>query len=338
MSQNPSLVVGPTADTRRRARLVLWAAGAIALLGLVGGGIASSHLTSSLSDYDAPGSAVVLAQHQIQRVTGSNPEEGYDRRRPHCRADQRVLAPSQPEWRRWCRSSGPARRSRASSTTPTPANPSMISSNGTLTTVVATVGAVQRTEGRHRPAEVHRGPAVAEGQHLARRPHCGRRPDRSRLITGPRTGRALRPAVPAAAAVLRVPRSSGRCGATGRSACSPSPSPSASWASALVVVPLSIFALNLVIALGIGLSVDFSLLDHLPLPRRGPGKVLRSTPPWPRSVGLRVTPSCSARSPSPRRWPPWPSSPSASSTRWGSPARSSSWLLVRSPCSSCRRS
>jgi uncharacterized membrane protein YdfJ with MMPL/SSD domain len=29
---------------------------------------------------------------------------------------------------------------------------------------------------------------------------------------------------------------------------------------ALVLVPLSIFALNLVIALGIGLSVDFSLL------------------------------------------------------------------------------
>ena len=77
MSQSPSLANGPTADTRRRARLVLWAAGVIALLGLVGGGIASSHLTSSLSDYDAPSSAVVLAQHQIQRVTGSNPEEGY---------------------------------------------------------------------------------------------------------------------------------------------------------------------------------------------------------------------------------------------------------------------
>ena len=119
MSQNPSLVVGPTADTRRRARLVLWAAGAIALLGLVGGGIASSHLTSSLSDYDAPSSAVVLAQHQIQRVTGSNPEEGYI-------VVVRTAAPisassaAQPESRRWCRSSGPARRSRASLTTPTP--------------------------------------------------------------------------------------------------------------------------------------------------------------------------------------------------------------------------
>ncbi|MGB8196297.1 MAG: hypothetical protein WCF25_04740, partial [Acidimicrobiales bacterium] len=31
-----------------------------------------------MSDYDAPGSAVVLAQHAIQRVTGANPEEGYE--------------------------------------------------------------------------------------------------------------------------------------------------------------------------------------------------------------------------------------------------------------------
>ena len=67
----------PSGDRRRRAKLVLWLAGAIACIGLVGGGIASAHLTSSLSDYDAPGSAVVLAQHQIQRVTGANPGEGY---------------------------------------------------------------------------------------------------------------------------------------------------------------------------------------------------------------------------------------------------------------------
>jgi RND superfamily putative drug exporter len=45
---------------------------------LAGGAIALPHLTSSLSDYDAPGSAVVLAQHEIQRVTGANPEEGYE--------------------------------------------------------------------------------------------------------------------------------------------------------------------------------------------------------------------------------------------------------------------
>ena len=78
MSQDPDFAEGTSADQRRRARVVLWAAGVVALLGLVGGGIASSHLTSSLSDYDAPGSAVVLAQHQIQRATGANPEEGYE--------------------------------------------------------------------------------------------------------------------------------------------------------------------------------------------------------------------------------------------------------------------
>src|ERR1700689_437763 len=68
----------PATKPRRRARLVLIAAGVLAVLGLLGGGVASSHLTSSLSDYDAPGSAVVLAQHQIQRATGANPEEGYE--------------------------------------------------------------------------------------------------------------------------------------------------------------------------------------------------------------------------------------------------------------------
>ena len=78
MSQIPTHTNGPVTNRRRRARVVLWAAGAVALFSLLGGGIASSHLTSSLSDYDAPGSAVVLAQHQVQRVTGANPEEGYE--------------------------------------------------------------------------------------------------------------------------------------------------------------------------------------------------------------------------------------------------------------------
>jgi hypothetical protein len=120
MSQNPLLADGPSADKRRRARLVLWAAGAIALVGLVGGGIASSHLTSSLSDYDAPGSAVVLAQHQIQRATGANPEEGYEVV-VRTAAPIGASSPCRPGWRRWSPCSGPARRSRASSTTPTPA-------------------------------------------------------------------------------------------------------------------------------------------------------------------------------------------------------------------------
>jgi len=45
---------------------------------LAGAAIALPHLTSSLSDYDPPGSAVVLAQDQIQRAAGANPEEGYE--------------------------------------------------------------------------------------------------------------------------------------------------------------------------------------------------------------------------------------------------------------------
>jgi hypothetical protein len=55
MNQTPSLANGSPPDRHRRARLALWAAGGIALLSLARGGIASSHLTSSLSDYDAPG-------------------------------------------------------------------------------------------------------------------------------------------------------------------------------------------------------------------------------------------------------------------------------------------
>ena len=121
MSQNPLPAEGPSADKRRRARLVLWAAGVVALLGLVGGGIASSHLTSSLSDYDAPGSAVVLAQHQIQRATGANPEEGYEVVVRTAAPDRGRRRPCRAEWRRSLPSCGRARRSSGSSTTPTPA-------------------------------------------------------------------------------------------------------------------------------------------------------------------------------------------------------------------------
>jgi len=131
----------PSGDRRRRAKLVLWLAGAIACIGLVGGGIASAHLTSSLSDYDAPGSAVVLAQHQIQRVTGANPEEGYivivrtatpittSSVLPARVASVVSILRSRPEVKRVLDYANTGDRS-------------MISSNGTLTTVVATVGAV----------------------------------------------------------------------------------------------------------------------------------------------------------------------------------------------------
>ena len=335
MSQSPSLANGPTAGKRRRARLVLWAAGVVALLGLVGGGIASSHLTSSLSDYDAPSSAVVLAQHQIQRVTGSNPEEGYV-------VVVRTAAPITTSSAVPARvasvvsSSGPDPRSRASLTTPTPADPSMISSNGTLTAVVATVGAVNEQKAvtalqksiAAQPSLKGNtwlgGPTVA-GVQIAS--VSSQDLGRAELFALPFlllllffVFRGLRAAaVPLVGAVFAIAVTLGVMGL------------------ALVVVPLSIFALNLVIALGIGLSVDFSLLIISRF-RKSSDEVLRSTPPWSPSVALLVTPSCSARSLSLRRWPPWPCSPSASSTRWGSPARSSSWLLARSPCSSCRRS
>jgi uncharacterized membrane protein YdfJ with MMPL/SSD domain len=145
MSQIPPQDSSPEADTRRRARSVLWAAGAIAFLGLVGGGIASSHLTSSLSDYDAPGSAVVLAQHQIQRATGANPEEGYE-------VVIRTAAPID--------ASSPLPSRVVSVVNLLRARPevksildyantgdaTMISKGGNLTVVVATVGAVQEKQ------------------------------------------------------------------------------------------------------------------------------------------------------------------------------------------------
>ena len=123
--------------------MVLWAAGVIALVGLVGGGIASSHLTSSLSDYDAPGSAVVLAQHQIQRATGANPEEGYE-------VVVRTAAPitlhrlCPREWP-WCPSRGRPEVKSVLDYANT-GDPTMISRGGDLTVVVATVGAVQEKQ------------------------------------------------------------------------------------------------------------------------------------------------------------------------------------------------
>jgi uncharacterized membrane protein YdfJ with MMPL/SSD domain len=258
MNQSPSLSNGPTADTRRRARLVLWAAGVIALLGLVGGGIASSHLTSSLSDYDAPSSAAVLAQHQIQRVTGSNPEEGYV-------VVVRTAAPITTS------SAVPARvaavvsilRARPEVKSvleyANTANPSMISSNGTLTTVVATVGAVNEQKAvtaleksiAAQPSLKGNtwlgGPTVA-GVQIAS--VSSQDLGRAELYALPFlllllffVFRGLRAAaVPLVGAVFAIAVTLGVMGL------------------ALVVVPLSIFALNLVIALGIGLSVDFSLL------------------------------------------------------------------------------
>ena len=130
---------------RRRARLVLWAAGIATIVGLAAGGIASSHLTSSLSDYDAPGSAVVLAQHQIQRATGANPEEGYE-------VVVRTATPIDASSPLPSRVAAVVALLRARPEVKTvydyanTGDSTMISGNGNLTVVVATVGNVQEKQ------------------------------------------------------------------------------------------------------------------------------------------------------------------------------------------------
>jgi uncharacterized membrane protein YdfJ with MMPL/SSD domain len=258
MSQSPLLAVSPATGTRRRARLVLWVAGAIALLGLVGGGIASSHLTSSLSDYDAPGSAAVLAQHQIQRATGANPEEGYEvvvrtagpitasSPLPSRVATVVALLRARPEVKSVLdyANSGDS---------------TMISRTRDLTVVVATVGSVQEKQAvtalQHAIASQPSlngntwlgGPTVADVQIAA---VSSQDLGRAELFALPFlilllffVFRGLRAAaVPLVAAVFAIAVTLGVVGLV------------------IVALPLSVFALNLVIALGLGLSVDFSLL------------------------------------------------------------------------------
>jgi RND superfamily putative drug exporter len=237
---------------------VLWLAGAVTLIGLVGGGIASAHLTSSLGDYDAPGSALVLAQHQIQRATGANPEEGYlvvvRTARPISAASatpQRVAAVvsilrARPEVTRVLDYADTGDRS-------------MISSDRRFTAVVATVGSVDEL-----PAVTALQKAIAAQPSLSANTWLGgptvagvqiaavssQDLGRAELYALPflllllfLVFRGLRAAaVPLVGAVFAIAVTLGVMGL------------------ALVLVPLSVFALNLVIALGIGLSVDFSLL------------------------------------------------------------------------------
>jgi uncharacterized membrane protein YdfJ with MMPL/SSD domain len=259
MSQNPLLAEGTSADKRRRARVVLWAAGIVALLGLLGGGIASAHLTSSLSDYDAPGSAVVLAQHQIQRVTGANPEEGYEvvvrtaapvgvsSPVPSRVASVVALLRARPEVKRVLDYAN------------TGGGSTMISKDGDFTVVVATVGAVQEKQAvtalQHAIAAQPSlkgntwlgGPTVADVQIAA---VSSQDLGRAELFALPFlilllffVFRGLRSAaVPLLGAVFAIAVTLGVMGLV------------------IVALPLSVFALNLVIALGLGLSVDFSLL------------------------------------------------------------------------------
>src|ERR1700677_1427499 len=145
MNQRHSSSRSPSTGRHRRAKTVLGAAAVVAFLGLAGGGMASAHLTSSLSDYDAPGSAVVLAQHAIQRVTGANPEERYEvgirtastigaaSPLPSRVKDIVAIRQARPEVKQVFdyANSGDA---------------SMISKDGNMTVVVATVGAVKEKQ------------------------------------------------------------------------------------------------------------------------------------------------------------------------------------------------
>jgi uncharacterized membrane protein YdfJ with MMPL/SSD domain len=258
MNKKISNVNNPSPQIRRRARRSLWIAGVIALLSLVGGGIGSAHLTSSLSDYDAPGSAVVLAQHAIQRVTQANPEEGYEvvvrtgatigasSPLPSRVKEIVALLHARPEVKQVFdyANTGDA---------------SMIAKGGNLTVVVATVGAVQEKQAvsalqlaiAAQPSLKSNvwlgGPTVADVQIAA--------------VSSQDLGRAELYALPFLVLLLLL--------IFRRFRAAMLPLLGALFAIAItlgamgliiVFLPLSVFALNLVIALGLGLSVDFSLL------------------------------------------------------------------------------
>jgi uncharacterized membrane protein YdfJ with MMPL/SSD domain len=245
-------------STDRKARRTLIVAGIIAVLALVGGSVASAHLTSSLSDYDAPGSTVALTQHQIQRATGANPEEGYEivvrtesaisagSAVPSRVAEVESILKARPEVK------GIFDYANAH-------DPSMISANGRFTIVVATVGSVQE---KRAVAALQKsidaqpslkantwigGPTVADVQIAA--------------VSSQDLGRAelfalpflilllflvfdglLAAAIPLIGALFAIAITLGAMGLV------------------MLFLPLSVFALNLVIALGLGLAVDFSLL------------------------------------------------------------------------------
>jgi putative drug exporter of the RND superfamily len=258
MSKKSTSEISAPPEQRRRARRLLWLTGVIAFVALAGGGVASAHLTSSLSDYDAPGSAVVLAQHQIQRATGANPEEGYE-----------IVVRT---------------ASTISATSPLPSrvstiiailrarpevknvfdyantgDASMISRSGTFTVIVATVGNVQEKQAvsalqaaiAAKPSLANNvwlgGPTVADVQIAS---VSSKDLGNAELFALPflilllfLVFRGMRAAmVPLIGAVFAIAITLGVMGLIN------------------LELPLSVFALNLVIALGLGLSVDFSLL------------------------------------------------------------------------------
>jgi RND superfamily putative drug exporter len=243
---------------RRRARRVLVATGILVILCLAGGSLASPHLTSSLSDYDAPGSAVVLAQQELQRSTGANPEEGYEvvvrtaepigvaSPLPGRVATVVRLLRARPEVRRVIDYADTHDRS-------------MISGDGRFTVIVATVGAVQEQKAvtalqkaiAAQPSLKGQvwlgGPTVADVQIAS---VSSKDLGHAELLALPFLivllffvfRGLLAAAVPLIGAVVAIAATLGAMGLV------------------MLVVPLSVFALNLVIALGLGLAVDFSLL------------------------------------------------------------------------------
>jgi uncharacterized membrane protein YdfJ with MMPL/SSD domain len=258
MSKNSTSGKAASPQLRRRARLVLWLTGVIALVALGGGGIASAHLTSSLSDYDAPGSAVVLAQHQIQRATGANPEEGYEIVvRTGSTISEASPLPSRVSTVIALLRARPEVKSVYDYANTK--DPTMISKSGDFTVVVATVGSVQEKQAvtalqaaiAAQPSLKNNvwlgGPTVADVQIAS---VSSQDLGHAELFALPflilllfLVFRGLRAAmVPLIGAIFAIAMTLGVMGLI------------------IIVLPLSVFALNLVIALGLGLSVDFSLL------------------------------------------------------------------------------
>ncbi|MGD0690954.1 MAG: MMPL family transporter [Acidimicrobiales bacterium] len=258
MSKKSTSGKAASPQLRRRARLVLWLTGVIALVALGGGGIASAHLTSSLSDYDAPGSAVVLAQHQIQRATGANPEEGYEIVvRTGSTISEASPLPSRVSTVIALLRARPEVKSVYDYANTK--DPTMISTSGDFTVVVATVGNVQEKQAvtalqaaiAAQPSLKNNvwlgGPTVADVQIAS---VSSQDLGHAELFALPflilllfLVFRGLRAAmVPLIGAIFAIAMTLGVMGLI------------------IIVLPLSVFALNLVIALGLGLSVDFSLL------------------------------------------------------------------------------
>ena len=258
MDSAPTRTGAVDPSRRRHAKVVLGIAGVCMLLSLIGGGIASAHLTSSLSDYDAPGFAVVLAQHAIQSATGANLEEGYVVvvRTPGAITAGSPLPASVAEVAALLRARPEVKTVQDYATT---GNAALISDNGHYTAIVATVGSVNEKQAvaalqaaiAAQPALKGvtwlGGPTVADVQLAA--------------VSSQDLGRAelfvlpflilllffifrgwLAASLPLIGAIFAIAITLGVMGLV------------------MLAVPLSVFALNLVIALGLGLSVDFSLL------------------------------------------------------------------------------